>query len=174
MWWRHRCFSRDATLPGRLRRMRRKGSDPCGPRVCLFALSWCQVLLSRTHLLEPPPFRASTTTLWDVRTSKSLFRTGWRVGQRRAGRCGGRVLARAAARCRHSTRPLAMLPVLPRVDVSLLPLASAARFFALTPTSGSLDIEERRVSIFAAHAPHLSRWQARGAATAHSQPCARF
>ena len=72
-----------------------KGSDPCGPRVCLFALSWCQVLLSRTQLLEPPPFRASTTTLWGARGARSLFRTGWRALQRRAGRCGGWVLARA-------------------------------------------------------------------------------
>ena len=39
----------------------------------------------------------SVPTLWGARASKSLSGTGWRVGQRRAGRCGGWVLARAAA-----------------------------------------------------------------------------
>ena len=81
--------ARDATLPGRLRRMRRNGSDPYGPRVCPSLLG--------PSFAGTRKFRVPVSTLWGARTSKSLFRTGWRVGQRRAGRCGGWVLARAAA-----------------------------------------------------------------------------
>ena len=96
----------------------------------LLPSSVCQVLLEPAHFLvpgvdsmgrsrceEPVPYRVGG----GAASGGSLWRMG--VGARRGYR-------------RHSTRPLAMLPVLPRMDVSLLPLASGSWIPARSFRSG--------------------------------------
>ena len=80
---------RDATLPGRLRRMRRKtAAIPAAHEHVSFASALAK-------FCSKGPFRwAAATTLWGVALRRPV--PGRRVGQRRAGRCGGWVGARSA------------------------------------------------------------------------------
>ena len=68
-----------------------KAATPAAHEYVSFALPFCV-----PSLLERAGSMPVGTTV-DARASKSPFHTGWRVGQRRAGRCGGWVLARVAA-----------------------------------------------------------------------------
>ena len=127
--------ARDATLPGRLRRMRRKRQRPLRPTSMLvFALSW-------PSFCSNPLFPCPGVDSMGRSRCEGPFRTGWRVGQRRAGRCGGWVLARGrVSYVWHILRALAVLPVLPRMDVLRLYRLQAPReFFALTPRPRALS-----------------------------------
>ena len=129
----HGSKGADARLTGRLRRMRRNGGEPCGPRVLLFALLPAKFLLEpassvsvaadsmgRSRFEEPVPYRVAGGAASGGRL--------WRMG----------IDARRGSLRRHSTRPLAMLPVLPRMDVSLQRLASAGRILARSSDLGPL------------------------------------
>ena len=129
--WLSRGARRQAARPSPTNASKRQRSLWPSRALCLLL---CAKFCSNPQVPCP-----SAPTLWGACASKSLPGTGWRVGQRRAGRCGGWVLARALrGSCRHATRPLAMLPALPRMYVSLQRLASAGRILARSSDLGPL------------------------------------
>ena len=123
-------------------------ATPAAHEYVSFALLFVPSFATRTR-----PFREP---LWGARGARSLSGTGWRVGQRRAGRCGGWVSARAAAPTFSIRVRSRSCPCCHAWTSRFYRLQPPRGFFALTPTSGSQTSKLRVSQKIAARSSNLS------------------